>query len=493
MRYLTLLLLCCLLVEPMISRAPATARWPRFRGPNGSGVTDTDQPPIQFGPSTKLLWKCALPPGHSSPIVWDDHIFLTGIENEKLVVIAVRRRDGNLLWKQTVPAAKIESVHPFNSPAASTPATDGQRVYVYAGSYGLLVYDFNGKEMWRQPLPLPPTKYGTATSPMTYDGKVILQLDGNNANSELLAVDGKTGAIVWKTARPLMNESWSTPMIWSHDGQDELITVGNGRLVAYSPKDGVERWWVGGLSYAPITVAVSGSGLLFTSAKSTGGAPSDPLELPKWETLIESYDRNKDGKLAGAELPEEAGIVLRKEVPKETPGNVLPMRQLVGMVDEDKDGLLSKKEWDGLLSFIASNIDFVLAIRPGGRGDLTRSHVAWKENRGVSEIPSPIFYRGRLYLIRDGGMVTSYAPETGKVILDRQRLGALGQYVASPVAADGRIYAASETGMVVVFRAGDTLEVLARNELGENILATPAIADNKLYIRTNKHLWAFGD
>src|SRR5437763_9175921 len=131
MRHLTFLLLCCLLVEPVVNRAPAPARWPRFRGPNGSGVTETDKPPVQFGPSTKLLWKCALPPGHSSPIVWDDHIFLTGVENGKLVVIALRRRDGNLLWKQTIPATKIEEVHPFNSPVASTPATDGERVYVY--------------------------------------------------------------------------------------------------------------------------------------------------------------------------------------------------------------------------------------------------------------------------------------------------------------------------------------------------------------------------
>jgi outer membrane protein assembly factor BamB len=107
-------------------------------------------------------------------------------------------------------------------------------------------------------------------------------------------------------------------------------------------------------------------------------------------------------------------------------------------------------------------------------------------------MPSPLFNRGRLYFARNGGMVTSYAPDSAKVVLDRQRLGTLGQCVASPVAADGRIYAASESGTIVVFRAGDTLEVLARNDLGESITATPAIADHKLYVRTAKHLWAFG-
>ena len=140
-----------------------------------------------------------------------------------------------------------------------------------------------------------------------------------------------------------------------------------------------------------------------------------------------------------------------------------------------------------------ANEDRVLAIRPGAVGDSTKGHVAWTANRGLSEIPSPLFYRGRLYFVRSGGMVTSYEPETGKIILDRQRLGALGQYVASPVAADGRIYVANELGTVVVFRAADTLDVLARNDLQESITATPAIADNKLYIRTAGHLWAFGE
>ena len=160
--------------------------------------------------------------------------------------------------------------------------------------------------------------------------------------------------------------------------------------------------------------------------------------------------------------------------------------------DGNKDGVVTKAEWDAGLAFLRNNEDNVLAIRPGGSGDSSYSHVAWKASRGISEMPSPLFYRGRLYFVRNGGMVTSYTPDSGRVVLDRQRLGTLGLYAASPIAADGRIYAASETGTIVVFRAGDTLEVLARNDLGESITATPAIADHKLYVRTAKHLWAFG-
>jgi outer membrane protein assembly factor BamB len=355
-----------------------------------------------------------------------------------------------------------------------------------------MAFDFAGKEIWRKPLPLPPTQYGTASSPIVYDDKVLVQRDGNDGKSELLAVDGKSGATVWQTTRQFQRESWSTPTIWSHDGQDELLVVGNGRLVAYSPNDGTEHWWVGGLSLAPITMAVSGDGLIFASTKSFAGAPGDRLELPTWDALLQ-YDQNKDGKLAEDEIPADLSIHLRKDVPKETPGNLLPMRGILARVDFNKDKALSKSEWEGMLSFMEKNSDVVVAVRPGGKGDCTKSHVAWTASRGIAEMPSPLFYQGRLYIVRDGGMVTSYEPATGKVIMDRQRLGVLGQYVASPVAADGRIYAASETGTVVVFRAGDSLEVLARNELGEGIRATPAITANKLYVRTLDHLWAFGN
>ncbi len=145
-----------------------------------------------------------------------------------------------------------------------------------------------------------------------------------------------------------------------------------------------------------------------------------------------------------------------------------------------------------MLALLRANEDNVIAIRPGGRGDSTASHVAWRATRGIPEMPSPLHYRGRLYFVRDGGMVTSYAADSGTVVLDRQRLGALGQYAASPIAADGRIYASSEAGTIVVFRAADTLDVLARNDLGESITATPAIVADTLYVRTARHLWAFG-
>jgi outer membrane protein assembly factor BamB len=454
-------------------------------------VAETDKPPTTFGPSHNRLWQVPVPPGHSSPAIWNDHIFMTAVESDALIVIAVRRRDGALLWRQRAPADQFEKVHPFSNPAASTPATDGERVYAYFGSYGLLAYDFAGKEVWRQLLPALPTQYGAATSPIVFGGKVILQLDGNDGRSELRAFDAPTGKPMWRTPRPPLRESWSTPVIWTHDSSDEIITIGSNSLTAYSASDGAERWRVGGLTPQPITSAVLGGGMLFASA-TYAGSPSDPINVPPWSTLVERHDRNKDGMLGVAEMPADEGVHLRKEVPKDTPGNFLPWPQVMTMADGSKDGVVTKNEWDATLALLQNDEDNVLAIRAGGRGDSSKTHVAWKASRGISEMPSPLFYRGRLYFVRDGGMVTSYTPDAGRVMLDRQRLGALGQYVASPIAANGFIYAASEAGTIVVFRAGDTLDVLSRNDLGESITATPAIADHKLYVRTSKHLWAFG-
>jgi outer membrane protein assembly factor BamB len=485
------LLWFCLVTVSLGGQPPTAAQWPRFRGPNGSGVSEADKPPTTFGPSSNRLWQAAVPPGHSSPAIWNDHIFVTGVENGTLLVIAYRRRDGRLLWRQRAPSDLLEKVHPFSNAAASTPATDGQRVYTYFGSYGLLAHDFTGKEVWRKPLPAPPTQFGAATSPIVFEGKVILQRDGNDGRSELLAFDARTGDLMWRTPRPLLRESWSTPIVWRHDGRDEIITVGSNRLTAYSASDGGERWSVEGLTLQPITCAVLGEGMLFASA-TYSGSPSEPIDVAPWDTLVERYDANKDAMLAITEMPPDEGVHVRKDVPKDVPGAFVSWPDAMGMADGNKDGVVTKGEWDALFAFLRRNEDNVLAVRPGGSGDSSSSRVAWKADRGISEMPSPLFYRGRLYFVRNGGMVTSYAPDSGRVVLDRRRLGALGQYVASPIAADGRIYAASENGTIVVFRASDTLEVLARNDLGESITATPAIADHTLYVRTAKHLWAFG-
>jgi outer membrane protein assembly factor BamB len=130
--------------------AQAAANWPQFRGPNASGVAEDARPPVHFGPGTNLLWKTDVPPGLSAPIVWGNHVFLTALASNQLVTLAFDAGSGQELWRRVAPAAGIERSHDFSSPAASTACTDGERVYAYFGSFGLLAYDFAGKEIWRR-------------------------------------------------------------------------------------------------------------------------------------------------------------------------------------------------------------------------------------------------------------------------------------------------------------------------------------------------------
>jgi outer membrane protein assembly factor BamB len=491
---LTRILWCACVTALLCSQglvARSVPQWPGFRGPNGTGIADRDTPPTTFGPSEKLLWKRAIPPGHSSPVVWDDRIFLTAADGWSLHVMALRRRDGATLWTRSIAAEHSQALHSSASPAAPTPVTDGRRVIAYFPSFGLIAFDRDGVELWRHPLPLMPIAFGTGSSPILVGGLAVLQRDGSSAAAELLALDAASGKVAWRTARPLMGDSWSTPIVWRRDDVEEIVTMGAAKVAAYS-LDGRERWSVGGLPGQSIALAVPGDGVLFASAFYATGTPESPWQVPAWGELRDRYDADGDGSITIEDVPADPRVMLRPEVSSRTDGGSLTLRRVLQLVDKDKNGATTEEEYDRSIASLRSRTNTVLAIRPGGRGDCTDTHVAWKDSRGVPEIASPLFYRDRLYLVRDGGLLTSYAPD-GTLRLDRRRLGVLGQYVASPVAADGRMYLASESGTIVVVRAGDTLDVLARNDLGEPIMATPAIAADTLYVRSAGHLWAFGE
>jgi outer membrane protein assembly factor BamB len=472
----------------------AAADWPRFRGPNGQGVAADDaRPPVEFGPGKNMAWSVELPPGHSSPVVAGGRVYLTAFADGKLETICVDAAAGKVRWRRPAPAEKIERVNSASNPAASTPATDGQRVYVYFGSCGLLAYDRDGTQLWYVPVRTPVNLFGTATSPVVVGPNVVLVRDSDAGDSVLLAVDCKTGKEAWKTPRPAFKGSWSTPMLWAHDGGEDLVVTGTGRVIGYDPAGGADRWTVGSFPQMPVTTPVVGEGLLFVE-KGGQGEPGQSLlnDLPKWSELIEKYDANHDGRISKDEVPADYGFELRKDLPKGTDGNFLRMRSLIGMIDGNKDGAISRFEWGMASAFVNANEDVMLAIKPGGEGDVTDTHVAWRQRRGMPELPSPLFYRGRLYLVKNGGIVTCLDPKTGKPVY-RGRLDAAGPYYASPVAADGKIYAASEAGVVSVFEAGDTLKPIAENDLAERLVPTPAIVGDILFVRTEKHLIAFRD
>jgi outer membrane protein assembly factor BamB len=452
-------------------RLPAAVVWPQFRGPNCAGVSESGRPPTDFGLTTNLLWKTELPAGLSSPCVWRDRIFLTAFDQRRLETICIRRRDGKILWRQTAPAEQIEEINPASSPASATPATDGKRVYVYFGSCGVLAYAFDGRECWRKPLPVPSSLNGSGTSPALMEDLIIINRDQEEGKSSLLAMDARTGRTVWETPHPEFFSSYSTPVLWKRDRVKEVVVAGSVRLVGYGLSDGKERWSANGLEVVSVCpTPVIGEGQLYAMSRSFGGS-----KPPSFSQTLAEADKNGDHKLARDEARGPFGN-----------------KHVFNLIDKDKDGFVTEEEWNVTIAFLANAEYGIFALRQPGGGDITGTHVAWKQKRGVPTVSSPLYYRGRVYVVQDGGRVTSYHAKTGQVLLEQERLGADGEYFASPVAADGKIYFASTRGTISVIEAADTLKVLARNQLSERIMATPAIADSKLYVRTAAHLWAFG-
>jgi outer membrane protein assembly factor BamB len=453
----------------------AGARWPQFRGPAGSGVADGGTLPAQFGTSEQVVWKTALPPGHSSPCIWDDRIFLTAIDGDKLEIICLDRRSGRIEWRKAAPAERIENVHSIGSPAAPTPTTDGKHLFVYFGSYGLLCYDLDGHEIWKKPLPIPITgDFGAGTSPVLAGDRVILNCDQDHG-SFVMAVDKKTGQTAWKQDRAGFPRGFATPFVWRHDDVEELVVAGTLRIKSYNLADGSERWTVRGLSRIVCPTPTAGNGLLFVAGWAPGGDPGSRVIIPPFAGFAAEHDTDADGKLSKAEWPDDGGAISRRWK----------------HFDGDKNGTVTRVEWDHMAGIFAEARNVLLAIRPNGKGDITDTHVAWTYTRALPYVPSPLVHDGHVYLVKNGGIVTCLDARNGEKRFEG-RLGALGEYYASPVAGDGKVYLASQSGTVVVLAAGTTLDVIARNDLGEPIMATPAIVDGKLYVRTEGHLYAFG-
>ncbi|MBE7503930.1 MAG: PQQ-binding-like beta-propeller repeat protein [Verrucomicrobiales bacterium] len=487
-------------VPPPATPAATPANWPQFRGPNGQGLAPTARIPSRFGPDTNVLWKTPVPTGHSSPVVWNDRLFLTAKDKARpneLVTFAIDTTNGRLLWHQAVESTSPAGFHPLNHPASSTPAVDAERVYVYFGTYGLLAYDHAGTRVWQRRLEPPKSKYGMATSPILHGDTLILAQDGDGNASHLLAVHRATGQTVWEQPRPLFKAGWSTPMIFSHDGSDELIVLGSRRLTAYDPVTGQERWWLGGFPEETVGVPVAGDGLLFASAAALGGRGDDYLDAAAtWKMTVEEFDRDRDNQIQRDEMTSGFAFIQRPELPRDNPGYGLPVRDmdvLLQIFDHDKDGLISEAEWmQTMAGFAAHSQPYLAALRPGATRNARPSHLAWEIRRGIPETPSLLHCQGKLYLVRDGGVLTCLEAATGKELF-RERIGAPGQYIASPVAAGDQLVVASVPGIVTVLALADELQILARNEFRESIFATPAVAGNRLYLRTAAHLYAVGD
>ena len=445
---------------------PSIQAWPRFRGPGGSGVNPASEMPVHFGPNSNVVWQTELPGGNSSLCIWGNRIFLTAQTPEGVETVCVERITGKILWQRSLATASSERGAGGNL-ASSTPVTEGKRVYVYFGCVGLIAYTFDGQEIWRKPLPNPVTQHGVGTSPVLAGNRLLLNVD-QDSGSYLLLVGSQSGETIWKIERPGFRRGFGTPALWPPDRPSLAIVAGTLRAVGYDLKKGSEVWSQGGLPNELVASPVVGEGMIFVGGWTPGAGVST---LPTFDSLLEAGDRDKDGRLSRDEAP---------------PG---PARQHFLYIDANKDGFVTREEWESLASIFRQSENALLALRPSAGGREVK--VQWKYTHGLPYVPTPLYYGGRVYLVKNGGLVTCLSADSGKELYREERVGALGDYYASPIAANGKVCLASQPGVVVILRAGDVLDVIARNNLEEPITATPAVLDDKLYVRTKGHLYAF--
>jgi outer membrane protein assembly factor BamB len=401
------------------------ADWPQFRGPNGAGTADGSPLPTEFSPNKNVVWKTAVPPGHSSPILTETRIFMTAAEHDKLLTLCLDRATGKILWRREAPRPRKEESQPTNSPASPSPVSDGQNVYVFFGDFGLISYAADGTERWNLPLGPFNNQNGHGSSPILA-GKMVILICDQDTDSYLLAVDQVTGKIRWKTARPDSTRGYATPAIYQpKNGPAELIVPGAFQVVSYSLSTGERLWWIRGMA---------------------------------WQL---------------------------KSVPV-IDGDVISFRD----TDLDRDGQIDEREWNFYRARKTSQNNIV-AIRAGGKGDVTDTHILWRFRKSIPNVPSPLLYHDVLFLMKEGGIFTSLDPKTGTVFKQARLTGALGQYWSSPVAGDGKIYVANQEGKVTVLKADAQWEMLAINDLDDEVFATPAIDCGKIYLRTRGTLYCF--
>jgi outer membrane protein assembly factor BamB len=421
--------------------------WPSFRGPQAAGVAEKQNLPDRWDVKTgeNIIWRTPIPGlAHSSPIVWGNTIFVTSAISSKAnatfrpglygdgdasedrslhrwMIFAVDKRNGKIRWQRVAAEREpIDKRHIKSTYASSTPVTDGRIVVAWFGSQGLHAYDVKGNFLWRVDLgrvnagayDIPSVEWGPASSPIIWNGLVILQCD-TQADSFIMALKGETGETVWKTEREEL-PSWGTPTVVTTAAGPELVTNASNFIRGYDPRTGKELWRLGRSSKITAPTPIFSDGLFVVAS---GRGPERPIYV----------------------------------------------------------------------------------VRAGSRGDLTLPEgqttseaIVWSRTGRGSYMPTPLIYNGVLYVLANNGVFDAYDLRTGEEIF-RERLQQIGSgFSASPVAADGKIYLSNEDGEILVVLAGKKFTQVATNSMGELLMATPALSEGVMFVRTSGGLIAIG-
>lgn len=434
-------------VRPLPAPANAAGSWPSFRGPDAAGTNGAMHLPDQWNGTRgeNVLWRTEIPGlGHSSPIVWGERIYVTSAVSsrgkatfkpglygdgdasddrspQRWTLYALDKKSGRVLWERVAfEGAPVDLRHMKSTYASATPVTDGRQVIAWFGSQGVYAFDVEGNLRWKVDLgrmnlgayDIPTYEWGPASSPILWNGLVILQVD-TQADSFIVALNADTGETVWKTDRDEL-PSWGTPMVATTPAGPELVTNASKFVRGYDPRTGRELWRIGGSSKITAPTPIYAGGLFIIAS---GRAPERPI----------------------------------------------------------------------------------FAVKPGARGDLTlkngetsSAQVAWSRTGRGSYMPTPLVHDGILYVLGNNGVFDAYDVATGAEVY-RQRLDPVGSgFSASPVIADGKIYLSSEDGEMLVVSAGRSFKHIATNSMGDLLMATPALSEGAMYVRTASSLFAIG-
>lgn len=450
--------------------ATASAQWPQFRGPNGSGIDSAAGYPVAFSPSTNVIWKTAVPYGQSSPVVSGGHVYVTASEGDRLLTICLDAASGRELWRREIRPTTRHKIFKANDPASPTPAADEEGVVVFFPDFGLAAYTPDGKDRWTVPLGPFKSFYGMAASPILAGDVAVLVCD-QQSGSFVIAVDRKTGRRRWKQDRPGAVDGYATPMVFRPaEGPTQVVVLGSTRLDAYALDTGEPRWWIPlGSSGAMGTVVSTGDTLFVSTQGST-----EPW-MPPFDVALQKHDADKDGRVSFKEFSTNKEMV-----------------DHFGFFDHNQDTFISAQEWNTMRGFGVGDFG-AIAIRPAGaRGKLDAKAVVWRFQKNLPYIPAPLLYQDVFYLVKDGGIITSLDISNGRPLKEGRTPDALGEYHASPVAADGKVFLANTEGKISVLKAGAQWEVLGVNDLGEEIHATPALGGGRIYVRTRSSVYCFG-
>jgi outer membrane protein assembly factor BamB len=409
--------LAALLVFLVASAAPA-ADWPRFRGPDGSGVSAEKGLPVTWSAKENVAWKTDLPgPGASSPVFVGEKIFLTswtgyavpgqplGAESDlRRHLLCLDRKTGKVLWTKEVAAKtpEVKLTRPGEGFASNTPVADAERVYCFFGKTGVFAFDHSGKELWQADAGDRTSMWASAASPVLHGDLVIV--NASMESESVVALEKATGKEKWRAKN--ITQAWNTPLVVkTKDGKEELVVVTQPKVFGFDPATGEQLWSCDtGITWYIVPSAVAHDGVVYC----LGG----------------------------------------------------------------RNGIVG------------------LAVRTGGKGNVTKTHRLWTSQKG-SNVSSPVYHDGHVYWMNDA-TGTAYCAEagTGKVVYE-ERVPRAGEVYASALLADGRIYYVGRSGRTYVVAAKPEFELLATNDLGERAEfdSTPVAIDGRLFVRSSKALY----